>query len=548
MRSGKGQSQITLAWEAWQASPHGSKIHTLDQYAKTMDIGDRQLRRLFVGNGLEESPEPSISGSRKLKYTRQESWVSIVASIKTSPPADEGQLVTAMAVTIALRQGLIPEEAKEVSRGTWDRWLRKYSLQQKEKRANRIRSRTPNQAWYVDFSRSNNFNVVRSLGDGDYLLSFDPAKKGPFKNEAQKKERLRVWISSAVDDCSSYTKQKYFIATGENALDALAFLEWCMCKEDDSKLLMYGRPLNVILDNGSTKKSSMAKNAFGNCGIGLPGRTAYNSKAGGRVERPFRTLFARFEMPFWALQKANPEKKLELTLSELNRQCENYLLELNNMPHPTDKSLTRAEMWMKILHSGVVEIPKGALYVGFRQHTRTVAIDGTLKFGGKTWLVIGTENVRGHVFEDMNGVLTFRDPSGISYRVKPFEEIPFGEYKGIKNLPVENLDYPEMINPQSYYNDNQQAANLVSMPPRITEVVVPSKPFAEPGDYPDVAIAIADLIQLIGGAMWSMLAEESKTGLSNKIAGDLSFNNVQNIADQLITAGNRSQQKNIRLR
>ena len=244
-------------------------------------------------------------------------------------------------------------------------------------------------------------------------------------------------------------------------------------------------------------------------------------------------------MPFWVLAKANPEKKLEITLSELNRQCENYLLELNNMPHPTDKSMSRAEMWMKILHSGIVEMPKGALYTGFIQHTRKVAIDGTLKFKGKTWLVIGTENVKGHVFEDMNGVLTFRDPSGKSYRVEPFEEIPFGTYKGIKNLAVENLDYPEMVNPQSYYNDNQQAGNLVSMKPRITEIVVPEKPFAEPGDYPDVAIAIADLIQTIGGEMWSLLTEEIKSGLSDKIASDLSFNNVQNIADQLITANRR---------
>lgn len=533
-RSGISQQQIGNAFGQWQNAPGGSKGAVLKSFSQILGVGERQIRRLFVKYGYLKTTKSLIKKTPSKTYPHRKQWSEIVAVYKFSPPADEPPMVTIDAIETALLAGALPPEAKQVPERTFNRWLNDFGLIQKSKRARRTRSDQPNQVWHADASTSNHWHVAKQLPDGDYLLRFDPKKQGAYKNKAERLQKLRVWCYLAVDDCSSAQVGQFHISNGENSRDFLRFLDWAMARTDRSKSMPYGKPLNLLLDNGVVKRSLKGNDAFLRCGIGLPNRAPYNSRGGGRVERGFRTMWKRLESSFWPAVRAQKEAgngPLTITLSELNKTLINYYHKINNKAHPTIAKQTKHSVWMKISHTGLIEIAPGALFNGFFQLKKHVEIDGTFKHKGATWSVIGFHDGHGHICEDVNGVITFVDLKGVGYHVEAFVEHPFGQYRAEKQSPLEKLDIPITANINSIYSNPE--TTMAHMAPRVVETTEADLPFTQPGMFANIDEATKYLIKGIGASTWRDQNDYYRTKLQEMLAEDLSINNADKLINRI---------------
>ena len=535
-RSCRQLAAIKQAHAEWSASGRGERTATLERWGEILGIGSRQLRQLFRRHGLVDAARPAIrEGSRK--YPDWIRWTEIVGAVKHSPDPDEGSLATEQAARIALLNGMLPEAAGGVPTRTWDRWMAELDIHSRESQARRIRAGEPNLQWYGDASRSKNFKVLR-LDGGDYVLEFQARKEGPYANKPEREQRLRLWIYSFVDDTSSLQLARYMIAKGETAEDLLRALDWAMARPADD-LILRGRPLNLRLDNGPAHRSLKANDAFMRCGIGLPESAPYNKRAGGRVERPFRTLWKSFEKTFWPesrSRKNDGRGKLRIRLSELNQSLGNYLVEYQHRQHPSLAGMTRAQVWLQIAHTGLVEIAPGAVYNGYKQFRRTLDAAGWFSYRGEKWAVQDLHSCTVDVYEDIGGNLFVRDAKGYGHRVMLAVEDELGTYRAQKAGRRDELVAGLSGEIASIYAGAPAVPNVVAMPPRVTRTVEAELPFAEPGTYRTVEEALSALVDAVGVERWRQFDETAIGALRAHLEKDLTEAAVSELARDLRAA------------
>jgi len=527
---------ITQAHAEWSTSGRGEKTAVLDRWGEILGISSRRLRDLFRKHGLVEGKAKSIRNNRK--YPDWSAWTEVVGAVKFSPDPDEGPLVTEQAVRAALLSGLLPAEAGGVPPRTWDRWMGDLEIHNRDSRSRRIRASEPNRLWYGDASRSKNFKVLRRLDGGDYLLEFQPRKEGPYANRPEREQRDRLWVYSFADDTSSDQIAHYMVARGENAEDLLRALDWAMARPADN-LVMRGRPFNLRLDNGSAHRSLLANDAFMRCGIGLPPSKPHKKRAGGRIERPFKTLWKSFEKTFWPevrARKNDGRGKLQLRLSELNQALGNYLVEYQHRPHPTLAGMTRAQAWLRIAYTGLVEIERGAIFNGYKQFRRVVDAAGWLSYKGKKWEVEGLHDCKIDIYEDIEGNLFARDSKGFGHKVIPAVEAEFGTYRAQTAGRRDELVAGLSGEIASIYAGAPAAPNVVAMPPRVRETVEAELPFAKPGTYRTAEDALSALVDAVGIGRWRQFDEQAIGALRAHLERDLTESAVRELARELRAA------------
>ena len=536
-RSCRQLAAIKQAHAEWSASGRGERTATLERWGEILGISSRQLRDLFRRHGLVEGRGAAIrEGSRK--YPDWTRWTEIVGAVKHSPDPDEGTLATEQAARIAVLNGMLPEAAGSVPTRTWDRWMGELGIHNRAPQARRIRSGEPNFQWYGDASRSKNFKVIRRLDSGDYLLEFQARKTGPYANKPEREQRLRLWIYSVVDDASSLQLARYIVGTGENAEDLLRTLDWAMARPADN-LVLRGRPLNLRLDNGPAHRSLKSNDAFMRCGIGLPPSAPYNKRAGGRVERPFRTLWESFEKTFWPevrSRKNDGRGKLQVRLSELNQALTNYLVEYQHRRHPSIAEMSRAQVWLQIAHTGLVEIAPGAIYNGYKQFRRTLDAAGWFSYRGEKWMVENLHDCEIDVYEDLGGNLSARDARGYGHRVTPAVEDDLGVFRAQKAGRRDGLVAGLSGEIASIYSVPSAQQNVVAITPRVARTVEAEMPFAEPGTYRTVEEALSALVDRIGVGRWQQFDEETIGALRAHLESDLTESAVRELARDLRAA------------
>ena len=536
-RSCRQLAAIQQAHAEWSAAGRGGRTATLERWGEILGISSRRLRDLFRRHGLVDAARPAIrEGSRK--YPDWVAWTAELGAVKYSPDPDEGPLATEQAARIAVLNGILPEAAGSVPTRTWDRWMAELDIHNGASQARRIRSSEPNFQWYGDASRSKNFKVLRRLDSGDYLLEFQARKTGPYANKPEREQRLRLWIYSVVDDASSMQLARYMVGTGENAEDLLRTLDWAMARPPDN-LVLRGRPLNLRLDNGPAHRSLQANDAFLRCGIGLPPSAPYNKRGGGRVERPFKTLWKSFEKTFWPevrSRKNDGRGKLQVRLSELNQALTNYLVEYQHRRHPSIAEMSRAQVWLRIAHTGLVEIAPGAIYNGYKQFRRTLDAAGWLSYRGEKWAVADLHDCEIDVYEDLGGNLFARDSKGYGHRVRPAVEDDLGVFRAQTAGRRDELVAGLSGEIASIYAGAPAAPNVVAMPPRVRETVEAELPFAKPGTYRTVEDALSALVDAVGVERWRQFDEQTIGALRAHLENDLTESAVRELARELRAA------------
>lgn len=469
-------------------APRGHKSIVARRWSEVLDTSVPQVYRLIE----DESKRARASKALRPEY---HDWARVVLLAKKRPPEGAGEVSTDQAVDIAVRQGLLPEEALSVPVSTFDRIIRSFGVTQRKRRYSRTQASRPNEAHHVDASSSKFFYIHRRLGE-DYILRLHRPGAGTqgYKNKPVPCDRLRPWIYGLVDDHSGRSIARYTAAAGESMADTLLFLQ-CAWSE-------IGLPDNLLADQGVLKKGLPSQDLIKRLDVALPEMMPYEKEAHGKIERPWRTFFQRFEKPFF---EVTDWEKYEITLSEINRRFQVFLeTDYNQMSHRFERKITRMQAWRRIsLHGGRVTIPENALSTAAKRKKKKVGADGILQYEGGLYEVKGLHEAWVYVFEGVfeDRLIVQEIATGNKYEVEKFEPIPFGEYRSHPATPHQKAVKEAAslcINDDAlpYREAPEKSGRIVEMPIRETERAI-EDPF-DISAYHSMTEAWAELASIVG--------------------------------------------------
>lgn len=503
------------------AAPHGHKSVVAKRWAELLGTTVQQVYRLVSGEQKKKAR------SSKAQHPEYHEWAKTVMMVKKRPPDGAGEISTDQAIRIAVGKGLIPPEALSVPVGTFDRIIRAFGVTKRKKHFTRYQAERPNQAHHIDASSSKHFYVHRKVGS-DYVLRIHRPGANGYKNKPIPCDRLRPWIYGLVDDHSGRMIARYTIAPGESMADALLFLQYAWSE--------IGLPEQLLADQGVLKKGLPSQDLIKRLDVELPEMMPYEKEAHGKIERPWRTAWQRFEKPFFAV---DDWQKYEITDTELNRRLALYLEEYNEMPHRFERSITRWQAWRRVsFHGGIVTIPENALATAAKRKKRKVGADGILQYEGGLYEVKGLHEAWVWVYEGIfeDRLVVQEIASGNKYEVMKFAPVPLGEYKAHPETPHQkavkeaaNLNITD--DALLYREASEKDHRIIEMPIRETERAI-EDPF-DVTAFAHVSEAFEEIISIVGT---SITDEERRMieGLVSEKGLDRDF--VKNLALELRAA------------
>lgn len=477
----------------WQAAQNGAKSAIIIRWAQTLNISYQTIYR-DLDIGRKRNGERLIEGI--------DDAACLVAQVKKRPPKEAGEIATDQAVELAISNGIIPEEMADVSIGTWNRIMRECGLAKKSRRVQRFQAEYPNQLHHVDASSSQFFYVHRQEGS-DFILRMHGGSGLGYKNKPVP-IRMRPWLYGLTDDYSGYHLARYVAAAGESLADNLQFLAWAWGSSDDKPF--FGIPERIKADQGPLMKGEASREWLDRLGVELDGSTPYEKEAHGKIERPWRTLWGRFERVFFV---EADWKRFEISLSELNRRFREYQNnEYNLRSHRYEKEITRLDAWRKInLRGGAVAMPENAIATAARRHIRTVSVDGCLSLDGVTYEVKGLHDAKVRVYEGIfEDRLVVEDiETGEKYETKKFAPAKLDDYRREKDTPHQRAvkDAVDLVMRNTLYGGEPNAAveggatraKITRLPTRIRE----RRQIADPmcvDSYGSLEVAMRDFLNI----------------------------------------------------
>jgi transposase InsO family protein len=481
----------------WKGAGKGQKRKALETWSALLGCNVNTLYRSIPVEFKSERKPREQEGIIK----GMEDYAWIVAMVKRKPPKGRKELTTDDAIEIAVDNGLIPEEMGKVAISTFNTHMRQMGLNKRTKRRSRYQAEYPNQLHHIDASSSECFYVAKALADGDAILKLDVRPHKGYKNKPVKtEERLRLWIYGLVDDYSGYHKARYIAAPGESLAHNLDFCCWTWSQIGLCEWLK--------ADHGPMMKGEAAKELLSRLEIEIDPSIPYASESHGKIERPWRTMWHRFEVPFFV----ENHKTFEIKLSELIRRFDIYQEAYNQRAHRYERTVTRFQAWQRVsLRGGIVALPKDAIKSTIRRYNRTLGSDGCFSINSVLHEVKGLHSEKVWVYEGVfdNRLVVVSQATGEKYEVEAFSPLTYGEYKAPKESPHEravkeakdlgNIDENgnNLGLSNTLYTDSKDRGNLVVLPPRIKETRRVKDPL-DVNTYPSVTEAMRDFITVSG--------------------------------------------------
>lgn len=517
---------LSLIRQDYERLPFGHKRNCLEQWSRMLGCSYQK-----INDAVKTTHRARKGEAQRPEY---QGWAKVVYTIKKRPPEEAGFISTEDALALAIRGGHLPSEAVNMPVGTIDRIARENGWTKTEVRANRFQAERPNQAHHFDASSSKFLYVAKDLGGGDYLLKLHrPAKH--YKNKPVPVDRLRPWVYGLTDDHSGRFIARYVAALGESAKDSMQFICWAWSE--------IGLPEQLLADQGMLKKSLPSQDLHERLGIEFPQMMPYQKRGHGKIERPWRTLWQKFELPFYSALAS--WDKFEITLSELNAQLQNYIDDkYNTMPHRFERGITRMQAWGRIaLSGGLVKMPEHTLRTIAGKIERTVSVEGIVRLEGDRYEVVGLHSARVEVLRSVfDNKLVARDmETGIKYNMRDFKPLDLGEYRAYKETP-----HQQLVNASAEASVSREAMlyasgkpadeKVISMPIRTKE----ERAIVDPLDvttYANIAEGINEFVE-IAGALKSAQEKEvveahiKSLGLDKQAVRDFALEVRANIEEQ----------------
>ena len=444
---------------------HGGKSAVATKWASLLQVSVQTLYR-HLEIGRERKGERKIEGI--------EERARLIAQLKCAPPDHRGRITTAQAVKNALANGILEQKYADVSIGTWDRVIRETINLDERRKVVRFQADYPNQMHHVDGSTSSCFYVHRQLPDGEFVYRLHKGLKD-YKNKPVP-IRLRPWLYGMTDDHSGVHCFRYVAALGENSVDNVDFLDWAWRNRTDKEF--FGLPEKIKGDHGPMMSEEAAKAWFALCGVGIDPSEALNKEAHGKIERPWRSLWQSFELPFFM---ESEWKKFEIAESELNRRALLYQTEYNTKPHRWERKFSRLQVWERInLRGGAVALPENALAAFAKRTERTVTQEGIIWLDNVPYEVKGLHDAKVWVFQGIfdDRMSVVDQKTGLKYEIEgEYRPNSLGEFKApaetkgqkLRNeaLPggIKNLLYTDVEPAQAA----QEPRKVIKMATRVKE-------------------------------------------------------------------------------
>jgi len=268
-----------------QQVPRGTKTAIVTRWAAVLECSEKKIWALQQTNRVRGK-----SGNSFL-----EDITRIVYQVKFRVPDSTTPLSTDQAYAVARKNNLLPEDAPLFTVGSLNRCARELQLNKTRRRLQRFQAERPNQLHHVDASTSQFLHVVKALPDGDYLLKLHEGSSQNYKNKPLL-IKMKLWIYGVVDDYSGCLAARYMAAASESAADNLDFLVWAWGKTDDKTL--HGLPESIKGDKGPMMRGKMAEDLFARLHVAIDPSEPGAKDSHGKIERPWRTLWQRFEKQF----------------------------------------------------------------------------------------------------------------------------------------------------------------------------------------------------------------------------------------------------------
>jgi transposase InsO family protein len=408
---------------------YGTKSAVVRAWAKTLNVA---YATIYNQLSAMTPPKQRKHRSDKDKIPAQYvEWTKTIWMVKSRPPKENGVIATDQALQHALTAGLIPPDAARIPVSTYNRYARILHLNRTGGRHARFQAKYANLVHQIDASSSAFFYIAR-IDDGEPVLKLHrKAAAGNYKNKPVP-TRQRPIIYGLVDDYSGALCARYYSAEGESAADGLDFLQHAWAGSTGMAITpagaprLRGLPKLLYLDNGPLKAGPVNEFLI-RLDIKKINSRPYEARGKGKIERPWRTMWSRFELTFFMVDNW---QEIEITLTELNRQFENYLIEYNNRPHRYQKDLSRINAWWQSVteRGGVIDIPAKALSTVFRRDRRVVN-GGYFSYLNQEYEVKGLDEGVVWVYEGIfNDRLIVEDvKTHRKYNVTLFEPLAFGQ-------------------------------------------------------------------------------------------------------------------------
>lgn len=479
----------------WHHAPRGTKSAVVAKWAGRLNLSESTMYRELKKDQPARRKKRCDAGSCKIDGI--EEAARTVAAVKKAPPEHKGELTTEDAIKLAISNGLIPAEFAD-RRSSIERHIRRTGAHRRNRRVQRYQAERPNELHHVDASSSDVFFIQDFTEDGDCLLRL--YKGHPIYKNKPAPHRLRVWIYGITDDHSGVHAARYVPALGETAIDNLDFLQWVWAKTDDKEF--FGIPEKLKGDCGPMMRGKAANDFFERLGIEILGSDPGNKEAHGKIERPWRTLWQRFERPFFV----EPDK-FEITLSELNERLTHYLEVYNGKPHRFERRVSRIQAWRRIQgQGGAVALGENAMEGIAKRHKRKVGQDGVVWLDNVAYEVPNLHDRWVWLWESItDGRIVVEDmETGDKHEVKPFKPNPIGEYRQPKDDAHQKaLKAGKALRAtgglrNTLYSEAKDHGNVTPMPIRTKETAEPESPLDVGDAYRSLAEAVAGFIALTG--------------------------------------------------
>lgn len=519
---------MAMVLHDWSHAAPNNKTLTIDGWAGRLGLSSATLYR-HLPRQRTRAAERKIDGI--------EAAARVVASIKCRPPEHRGRITTEQAVRIAVGNGLIERRFADHPASTFDRVIRETGDLNQARRISRFQAERPNEMHHVDASTSNAFYIARRLPDGDFVLKLHKGTKD-YKNKPIPVDGLRPWYYGLADDNSGVTVARLIAAQGESAGDNMDFLSWAWSKNPDKEF--FGMCDTLKGDMGVMMRSDMAPEWFGRLGVEIDKSKPLGKEAHGKIERPWRTLWQRFELPFFA----EDMKAFEINLHELNRRLYIYLDELNSRPHRFERGISRIDAWRKInLHGGAVELPENAIRTVVRRWARKIDQAGVFSLDGVLYEVKGLHDAWAWIYQGVfeEKMVVVEKATGRTFEVENFVPNKIGEYSASPDTPRQTAmkDAAEMqgLRNTLYVEKAAEAANIKRLPTRTKAPRALVNPLAA-DTYHTIAEALADFQSQCG----IFLSKENREAVTTMIVENgLSRKFVRDLASEVQTASLHAQ-------
>ena len=385
---------------------------------------------------------------RAPRHPEYRDWTRVAVALSHRAPVP---VPLDLAISAGVESGALPPAAADMPVATAQRLAREMGLRPGPRRTRRTFADYPMQTILIDGSGSRHLIVDRRLPDGDWLLKLHraPVAPGSYKNKPLPEHRLRLWVYGIWDMCTGYTRAHYVVARGESALDQMAALAAMLTPTGDPERPLHGVPDHIWSDNGVWAKSVACQDLVARLGSTLSRGMPYEKERQRRVERPWRTLWARFEASLLLLDRDS------IRLSALRERLAGYERDENgrrlSRTPVAGRAVSRAAAWVALSNgrpddNRLRHLPDNPLQTLVLETRRKIDRSGIVRWDGveyecREWhnvWVLARRAVGGDAAGD-DAVVLEHPVTGERVTARPLRGRAYGEVRGIPSTPLDAL-------------------------------------------------------------------------------------------------------------